>query len=48
LITDAMMSLTVSPAKRGWPVSISDTSAPKDHTSARLSTGLPLACSGDM
>ena len=46
--TAAITSVTVSPANSERPVSISHTSTPKDHTSARLSTGLPRACSGDM
>ena len=46
--TAAITSVTVSPANRERPVSISHSSTPKDHTSARLSTGLPRACSGDM
>ena len=48
VITCAMTSVTVSPANSDRPVSISHSSTPKDHTSARLSTGLPRACSGDM
>ena len=46
--TAAITSVTVSPAKSAWPVSISHTSTPKAQTSARRSTGLPRACSGDM
>jgi len=46
--TPARMSLTVSPAKSRWPVSISHTITPKAQMSARLSTALPRACSGDM
>ncbi len=46
--TAASVSLTVSPAKRRAPVSISYSTTPKDHRSARLSTALPRACSGDM
>ncbi len=46
--TAAMMSVTVSPAKSARPVSISHRSTPKAHTSPRLSTALPRACSGDM
>ena len=48
VITCAITSVTVSPAKSERPVSISHSSTPNDHTSARLSTGLPRACSGDM
>ena len=39
---------TVSPSKSLRPVSISKSTTPKDQMSARWSTGLPLACSGDM
>jgi len=46
--TAAITSVTVSPEKSARPVNISQTSTPNDHTSARLSTGLPRACSGDM
>ena len=42
------MSLTVSPVNRRVPVSISKRTTPKDQMSARLSTGLPRACSGLM
>ena len=38
----------MSPPKSARPVSISYTTQPKAHTSLRLSTALPLACSGDM
>jgi hypothetical protein len=43
-----MMSVTVSPEKSVFPVSISHSRTPKDQMSARLSTALPRACSGDM
>jgi hypothetical protein len=46
--TAASTSETVSPSKSRRPVSISKSSTPKAQTSARLSTGLPRACSGDM
>ena len=48
LSTAASTSLTVSPAKSRWPVSISKSTTPKAQMSARLSTALPRACSGDM
>ena len=48
LSTAASTSLTVSPSKRRRPVSISNSTTPKAHTSARLSIGLPRACSGAM
>jgi len=48
LSTAASTSLTVSPSKSLWPVSISHSTTPKAQMSARLSTGLPRACSGDM
>ena len=40
--------LTVSPANRRRPVSISHSTAPKAQMSARLSTTPPRACSGAM
>ena len=46
--TAASTSQTVSPANSRAPVSISKSTTPKAQTSARLSTGLPRACSGDM
>ena len=46
--TAARVSLTVSPAKSRRPVSISHRMTPKAQMSARLSTVLPRACSGDM
>ena len=46
--TAASTSLTVSPSKSRRPVSISHSTTPKAQMSARLSTGLPRACSGDM
>ncbi len=36
------------PSKSRRPVSISKRTTPKDQMSARLSTALPRACSGDM
>ena len=39
---------TVSPSKARVLVSISNRTAPNAQMSLRLSTGLPLACSGDM
>jgi hypothetical protein len=42
------VSLTVSPWKSRFPVSISYSTTPKAQMSARLSTGFPRACSGDM
>ncbi len=48
LSTAASTSLTVSPSKSLSPVSISHSTTPKAQMSARLSTGLPLACSGAM
>ena len=44
----AMWSETVSPGNAIWPVSISYKTQPNAQTSARLSTALPRACSGDM
>ena len=38
----------VSPANRRSPVSISHSTTPNAQRSARLSTALPRACSGDM
>ncbi len=46
--TVARMSDTVSPAKSWRPVSISHSTTPNAQMSARLSTALPRACSGDM
>ena len=46
--TAAITSVTVPPEKSVRPVSISHTSTPNAHTSARLSTGFPRACSGAM
>ena len=45
-ITLANVVETSSPANGFCPVSISNSTAPKAHTSARLSTTFPLACSG--
>ncbi len=42
------MSLTVSPVKSLFPVSISNNTTPNAQMSARLSTFAPRACSGDM
>ena len=42
------VSVTVSPSKALFPVSISYSTHPNAQTSARLSTGLPRACSGLM
>ena len=46
--TAASVSETVSPSKAFCPASISYSTAPKAQMSARLSTALPRACSGDM
>ena len=46
--TAASTSLTVSPSKSLRPVSISKSTTPKAQMSARRSTALPRACSGDM
>ena len=46
--TAARTSVIVSPSKSLRPASISKSTAPKAHTSARLSTGFPRACSGAM
>ena len=46
--TLARTSLTVSPSKSFRPVSISNSTTPKAQMSARLSRGLPRACSGLM
>ena len=46
--TAASRSETVSPSKSRRPVSISKRTTPKAQMSARLSTALPRACSGDM
>ena len=43
-----MTSVADSPLNSRWPVSISWTTTPKAQISARLSTGLPRACSGLM
>ena len=48
LITSARMPVTSSPANARRPVSISKSTAPNAHTSVRLSTIRPRACSGDM
>ncbi len=47
-ITEASVSVTDSPAKTVRPLSISASTTPNAQMSARRSTGLPLACSGDM
>ena len=44
--TPASVCETVSPSNRRWPVSNSNNTTPNDQMSARLSTALPLACSG--
>ena len=46
--TLAMTSVTVSPPKAGRPASTSYSAQPNAQMSARLSTVLPRACSGDM
>jgi hypothetical protein len=47
--TEVIVSVTVSPPPNSiLPVSISYSTTPKAQISARLSTGLPRACSGDM
>ena len=46
--TEARVSETSSPLKARLPVNISYNTTPKAQMSARLSTGLPFACSGDM
>jgi hypothetical protein len=46
--TSASVSLSVGAANSRFPVSISWSTTPKAHTSARLSTGWPRACSGAM
>ena len=46
--TAAMTSVTFSPWKSARPVTISKRTTPNDQMSARLSTGLPRACSGAM
>jgi hypothetical protein len=43
-----MISVTSSPPNARRPTNISNSTQPNDHTSVRSSTGLPLACSGDM
>ena len=48
LMTDARISEAFSPANSRSPVSISKRTTPNAQMSARLSTALPLACSGDM
>jgi hypothetical protein len=48
LSTEASVSEIVSPENARSPLSISYRTQPKDQTSARLSTGRPRACSGDM
>ena len=48
VMTAMIVSVTSSPSKAREPVSISKSTAPKAQMSARRSTGLPLACSGDM
>ena len=48
LSTEARTSDTVSPSKSLRPVSISHSTTPKAQMSARRSTFLPRACSGDM
>ena len=47
-ITSANVSDTSSPLKARRPVSISYSTAPNAQMSARLSTGFPRACSGDI
>ena len=46
--TEAIVSVTSSPSNARLPASISNNTAPNAHTSVRLSTGRPRACSGDM
>ena len=46
--TSASVCEIVSASKSRLLVSISQSTTPKDQTSARLSTGLPAACSGLM
>src|SRR5215469_13075215 len=46
--TAASLSVIVSPSNAGIPVSISYSTQPNAQMSARRSTDLPLACSGDM
>jgi len=46
--TSASVCEMVSASKRRSPVSNSHSITPKDQISARRSTGLPAACSGDM
>jgi len=46
--TDANVSEIVAPVNSRSPVSISKTTTPNAHMSARLSTGFPRACSGLM
>ena len=46
--TDARVSETVAPSNRRFPVSISHNTTPKAQMSARLSTVVPRACSGDI
>ena len=48
IITAANVSDAVSPSKTRLPPSISSSTTPNAQMSARLSTGLPLACSGAM
>jgi hypothetical protein len=48
LTTETIVSVTVSPVNARRPVSISKSTTPNAQMSARLSTGLPLACSGAM
>ena len=45
-ITDASVSVTVSPPNAGRPVSISNSTQPNAQTSDRLSADRPFACSG--
>ncbi len=46
--TRARISGTVGASKSRFPESISKSTTPNAQTSARLSTAIPLACSGDM
>ena len=48
LITAASVSVTVSPRNAIFPVNISYSTHPNAQMSARRSTGLAFACSGDM
>jgi hypothetical protein len=48
VITLASASAMSSPSNARTPVSISNSTHPNAHTSLRLSTGRPLACSGAM